>query len=180
MTETAQRGGHIPGAVNVPWSKAVNDDGTFKAYDELVALYEAQGRATRRQGSGGLLPHRRAQFPHLVCPQIPSGLRKGPQLRRKLDGMGQPDRSSHRKRQSNVTGGRAQTQNSTCIFSKGRMGGIILDRRKFLETTLLVRPFRECPTAWQLPRPSQVATAISSMGRAAGFSEHPLWKKSSP
>ena len=43
MTETAQRGGHIPGAVNIPWSKAVNDDGTFKAYDDLVALYEAKG-----------------------------------------------------------------------------------------------------------------------------------------
>jgi thiosulfate/3-mercaptopyruvate sulfurtransferase len=43
MMETAQRGGHIPGAVNIPWSKAVNDDGTFKSYDELVKLYDAQG-----------------------------------------------------------------------------------------------------------------------------------------
>jgi len=43
MTETAQRGGHIPGAVNIPWSRAVNDDGTFKSYDELARLYEAQG-----------------------------------------------------------------------------------------------------------------------------------------
>jgi thiosulfate/3-mercaptopyruvate sulfurtransferase len=43
MTETAQRGGHIPGATNIPCSKTVNDDGTFKAYDDLVALYEAQG-----------------------------------------------------------------------------------------------------------------------------------------
>jgi thiosulfate/3-mercaptopyruvate sulfurtransferase len=43
MTETAQRGGHIPGAVSVPWSKAANEDGTFKSYDELVALYGAQG-----------------------------------------------------------------------------------------------------------------------------------------
>ncbi len=43
MTETAQRGGHIPGAVSIPWSKAANDDGTFKSYDELVKLYEAQG-----------------------------------------------------------------------------------------------------------------------------------------
>ncbi|MGA3328136.1 MAG: sulfurtransferase [Terriglobia bacterium] len=43
MTETAQRGGHIPGAMNIPWSKAVNDDGTFKAHDDLAALYEAQG-----------------------------------------------------------------------------------------------------------------------------------------
>ncbi len=31
--------GHIPGAVNVPWSKAANEDGTFKADDELRALY---------------------------------------------------------------------------------------------------------------------------------------------
>lgn len=43
MTETAQRGGHIPGAVNIPWAKAVNEDGTFKSYDELRALYESKG-----------------------------------------------------------------------------------------------------------------------------------------
>ncbi len=43
MTETAQRGGHIPTARNIPWSKAVNEDGTFKSYDELVQLYTAQG-----------------------------------------------------------------------------------------------------------------------------------------
>jgi thiosulfate/3-mercaptopyruvate sulfurtransferase len=42
MTETAQRGGHIPGAANVPWSKAANEDGTFKSADELKALYEEQ------------------------------------------------------------------------------------------------------------------------------------------
>ncbi|HEV2426443.1 MAG TPA: sulfurtransferase [Terriglobia bacterium] len=39
MTETAQRGGHIPGALNVPWSKAANEDGTFKSYDDLKQLY---------------------------------------------------------------------------------------------------------------------------------------------
>jgi thiosulfate/3-mercaptopyruvate sulfurtransferase len=43
MTETAQRGGHIPGASNIPWSKAVADDGTFKPYDELLKLYDSQG-----------------------------------------------------------------------------------------------------------------------------------------
>ncbi len=43
MTETAQRGGHIPGAASIPWAKAANDDGTFKSYDELVKLYESQG-----------------------------------------------------------------------------------------------------------------------------------------
>ena len=43
MSETAQRGGHIPGAANIPWAKAANDDGTFKSYDELAALYGAKG-----------------------------------------------------------------------------------------------------------------------------------------
>jgi thiosulfate/3-mercaptopyruvate sulfurtransferase len=39
MSETAQRGGHIPGAVNVPWATAVADDGTFKSADELRSIY---------------------------------------------------------------------------------------------------------------------------------------------
>jgi len=43
-TEQAQRGGHIPGAKNIPWSQAVNDnDGTFKAADELRRIYESKG-----------------------------------------------------------------------------------------------------------------------------------------
>ncbi|GAC1361043.1 MAG: sulfurtransferase [Ktedonobacteraceae bacterium] len=41
--EGAQRGGHIPGAVNIPWSMAVREDGTFKPVDELHALYEGKG-----------------------------------------------------------------------------------------------------------------------------------------
>jgi len=43
LNETRQRGGHIPGAKNIPWSKAVNDDGTFKTADELRALYSSAG-----------------------------------------------------------------------------------------------------------------------------------------
>lgn len=43
LPETCQRGGHIPGARNIPWSKACNEDGTFKSYDELKALYGAEG-----------------------------------------------------------------------------------------------------------------------------------------
>ncbi len=39
MNETAQRGGHIPGAKSVPWSRAVNSDGTFKTAAELHKLY---------------------------------------------------------------------------------------------------------------------------------------------
>ena len=41
--EQSQRGGHIPTAVNVPWSQAANEDGTFKTDDELRALYAAKG-----------------------------------------------------------------------------------------------------------------------------------------
>ena len=39
--EQAQRPGHIPTAANVPWSKAANDDGTFKSDEELRALYSS-------------------------------------------------------------------------------------------------------------------------------------------
>jgi thiosulfate/3-mercaptopyruvate sulfurtransferase len=43
LPETCQRGGHIPAARNVPWGKACNDDGTFKSFEELQALYRAEG-----------------------------------------------------------------------------------------------------------------------------------------
>ena len=43
LPETCQRGGHIPGSRNIPWGKACNDDGTFKSFDELKALYGAEG-----------------------------------------------------------------------------------------------------------------------------------------
>jgi thiosulfate/3-mercaptopyruvate sulfurtransferase len=40
--EGALRGGHIPGAKNVPWKKAANEDNTFKTADELKALYQGE------------------------------------------------------------------------------------------------------------------------------------------
>jgi len=43
LLETAQRGGHIPGAANVPWGQAVKEDGTFKSVDDLKALYGGKG-----------------------------------------------------------------------------------------------------------------------------------------
>ena len=43
MTETAQRGGHIPRAISAPWAQAVNEDGTFKSIDALRAHYEGKG-----------------------------------------------------------------------------------------------------------------------------------------
>jgi thiosulfate/3-mercaptopyruvate sulfurtransferase len=41
--EQAQRAGHIPTSVNVPWSKNANDDGTFKSDEELTKLYDEVG-----------------------------------------------------------------------------------------------------------------------------------------
>ncbi|MFA7266785.1 MAG: rhodanese-like domain-containing protein, partial [Candidatus Nanopelagicales bacterium] len=41
--EQSQTAGHIPTAANIPWSKAANDDGTFRSDEELKALYEAEG-----------------------------------------------------------------------------------------------------------------------------------------
>ena len=43
MSETAQRAGHIPGAVSAPWAQAVNEDGTFKSAEELRQHYAAKG-----------------------------------------------------------------------------------------------------------------------------------------
>ena len=41
--EGAQRAGHIPGAISVPWAQAVQEDGTFKSADQLRELYESKG-----------------------------------------------------------------------------------------------------------------------------------------
>lgn len=42
-TEHAQRGGHIPGAENMPWAQAVKEDGTFKSKEELETMYKNKG-----------------------------------------------------------------------------------------------------------------------------------------
>ena len=41
--EGAQRGGHIPGAQNIPWGQNVREDGTFKTPEDLKALYQGKG-----------------------------------------------------------------------------------------------------------------------------------------
>ena len=47
--EGAQRGGHIPGAANIPWSMAVREDGTFKPAEELRSLYESKGITSAKE-----------------------------------------------------------------------------------------------------------------------------------
>ncbi len=47
--EGAQRGGHIPGAANIPWGQAVKEDGTFKSAEDLAALYGGKGITADKQ-----------------------------------------------------------------------------------------------------------------------------------
>ena len=47
--EGAQRGGHIPGAVNIPWAPAVCEDGTFKSAEQLRELYEGKGITANKE-----------------------------------------------------------------------------------------------------------------------------------
>jgi thiosulfate/3-mercaptopyruvate sulfurtransferase len=47
--EQAQRAGHVPTAISVPWSKAANEDGTFKTDEELKELYAAAGLDTSKE-----------------------------------------------------------------------------------------------------------------------------------
>jgi thiosulfate/3-mercaptopyruvate sulfurtransferase len=53
MTETAQRAGHIPGAANIPWAQAANEDGTFKSVPDLKKLYDSKGVT----GSDGVIAY---------------------------------------------------------------------------------------------------------------------------
>lgn len=47
--EGAQRGGHVPGAANIPWGQAVAEDGTFKSVTQLKALYGGKGVTPDRE-----------------------------------------------------------------------------------------------------------------------------------
>jgi thiosulfate/3-mercaptopyruvate sulfurtransferase len=47
--EQSQRAGHIPTALNVPWSKTANEDGTFKTNDEIRAIYSEAGLDESKQ-----------------------------------------------------------------------------------------------------------------------------------
>ena len=81
--EGALRGGHIPGAKSIPWARAINpDDGTFKTAAELRALYVEEHGLKPDRDDHRLLPHRRAQQPHLVRAEVPARLQQRPQLRR--------------------------------------------------------------------------------------------------
>jgi thiosulfate/3-mercaptopyruvate sulfurtransferase len=77
--EGAQRGGHIPGAANIPWGQAVREQ-----------------RRHAGQAGDRLLPDRGALVAHLVRPPVPARIPERSQLRRVLDRVGQPDRGADR------------------------------------------------------------------------------------
>jgi thiosulfate/3-mercaptopyruvate sulfurtransferase len=49
QAEVSQRGGHIPGAVNIPWDMTIKEDGTFKSVEELQALYTNKGVSSDKE-----------------------------------------------------------------------------------------------------------------------------------
>jgi thiosulfate/3-mercaptopyruvate sulfurtransferase len=88
VSETAPRGGHIPGAANIPWAQAAKEDSTFKSADELRASRRERG-VSLDQETNRLLPHRRALEPYLVCPEMPLGSPQSTKLRRPLHRVGE-------------------------------------------------------------------------------------------
>ena len=94
--EGSQRGGHIPGAANIPWASAVAADGTFKSVEELREIYGSKGISDEGRDHS-LLPHRRAQLPHLVRAEPDSGPQQGAELRRFVDRVRVHCRSANRE-----------------------------------------------------------------------------------
>ena len=78
---------------NVPWSKAANDDGTFKSDEELQGALH-RGRRRLEQGHHRLLPHRRALLAHLVRAPRAARPAERQELRRLLDRVRLPGRRS--------------------------------------------------------------------------------------
>ena len=96
LPETCQRGGHIPGAKSIPWAKACNDDGTFKSYEELKALYGAQGVTADKPVIAYCRIGERSSHTWFVLKYL-LGFQNVQELRRLLDRVGQPRRRAVEK-----------------------------------------------------------------------------------
>ena len=80
----------FPGAKSIPWARAIDPDThTFRTADELRNAVREGEPAAARCRDDRLLPHRRAVVPHLVRADLPARLRRGAQLRRVVDRVGQ-------------------------------------------------------------------------------------------
>ena len=81
--EQAQQRGHVPGAINIPWSTTANEDGTLQVGRRPRQAVRGKG-LRRHQGNDRLLPHRRAFEPHLVRPAGDPRQEQRQELRRQL------------------------------------------------------------------------------------------------
>ena len=102
LPETAQRGGHIPGAANVPWGQAVAEDGTFKPIDDAEGAVRRQGRHGDKDIIAYCRIGERSSHTWFVL-QPPARLPERPELRRLLDGVGQHDRRPGREALARTT-----------------------------------------------------------------------------
>ena len=117
--EGSLRGGHIPGAKNVPWSRAVNEDGTFKSAEELKAIYEDElGLKPTDDVVAYCRIGERSSLTWFVLTYL-LGYPERPELRRLVDRVGQPgprpDRQgglSRPHRRARLELGRAPTRTS--------------------------------------------------------------------
>ena len=96
MSETAQRAGHIPGAASIPWAQTVKEDGTFKSAEDLATLYEAKGITPDKDVIAYCRIGERSSH-SLVRAARAARLQPGPQLRRLVDRVRQPDRRPDRE-----------------------------------------------------------------------------------
>ncbi len=99
MSETAQRAGHIPKAIQRSLVDGRQRGWNFQVGRGTEEALSREGRGPGRR-CDRLLPHRRAQLPYLVRPQVSARPRNRPQLRRLVDRMGKPDRRADRKDRS--------------------------------------------------------------------------------
>ena len=98
MSETAQRGGHVPGAASIPWGTAVNTEtGFFKSPDELRSIYVEQKKLDPKKATiaycriGERCSHTWFVLTYLL------GFPKVRELRRELDGVREPHRRTDRE-----------------------------------------------------------------------------------
>ena len=106
--EQSQRAGHIPTALNVPWSKAANEDGTFKSDDELRALYAEAGLDDAKDTIAYCRIGERSE-PHLVRAARAARPPERQELRRLVDRVRLARRRPDRDRTPDMCGAPAQT-----------------------------------------------------------------------
>ena len=146
--EGALRGGHIPGAKSVPWAQGRQPRGRHVQERRRAADALRRG-AGPRPGEDGhrLLPHRRAQQPHLVRAHLPARLPERAQLRRQLDGVGQLGRRADREVSDSWIVRRSTPEACRTCSTRSRRSTITSERAQVLHR-LRRRASRRCRPRW--------------------------------